>query len=75
MDATFSGLGTPVDVLTARLAGRLAFRAVAPHFSLAVCYLELLRPVVACAPDSLRGVLRGFWRWVRVLGHLLRESL
>lgn len=32
MDATFSGLGTPVDVLTARLVGWLAFRAVAPHF-------------------------------------------
>ena len=49
MDATFSGLGTPVDVLTARLVGWLAFRAVAPHFSHAVCYLVLLLPVVACA--------------------------
>ena len=49
MDATFSGLGTPVDVLTARLAGWLAFRAVAPHFSCAVRYLELLRHAVACA--------------------------
>ena len=75
MDATFSGLGTPVDVLTARLVGWLAFWAVAPHFSHAVRYLELLRHAVACAPDSLRGVLRGFWRWVRVLGRLRRESL
>lgn len=33
----------------ARLAGWLAFRAVAPHFSCAVRYLGLLRPVVACA--------------------------
>ena len=33
----------------ARLVGWLAFRAVAPHFSCVVCYLELLRPVVACA--------------------------
>lgn len=33
----------------ARLAGWLAFRAVAPHFSCVVCYLALLRPVVACA--------------------------
>lgn len=49
MDATFSGLGTPVDVLTARLVGRLALRAVAPHFSHAVCYLVLLRHAVACA--------------------------
>lgn len=50
MDATFSGLGTPVDVLTARLVGWLAFWAVAPHFSCAVVrYLELLRPAVACA--------------------------
>ena len=49
MDATFSGLGTPVDVLTARLVGWLAFRAVAPHFSHAVRYLELLRHAVACA--------------------------
>ena len=49
MDATFSGLGTLVDVLTARLVGWLAFRAVAPHFSHAVCYLVLLLPVVACA--------------------------
>lgn len=32
MDATFSGLGTPVDVLTARLVGWLALWAVAPHF-------------------------------------------
>lgn len=32
----------------ARLAGWLAFRAVAPHFSHAVRYLELLLPVVAC---------------------------
>ena len=32
MDAAFSGLGTPVDVLTARLVGWLAFWAVAPHF-------------------------------------------
>lgn len=48
MDATFSGLGTPVDVLTARLVGWLAFWAVAPHFSHAVRYLELLLPVVAC---------------------------
>lgn len=42
-----------------RLVGRLALRAVAPHFSHAVCYLVLLLPVVACAPDSLCGVLRG----------------
>lgn len=33
----------------ARLVGWLAFRAVAPHFSHAVRYLELLLPVVACA--------------------------
>ena len=33
----------------ARLVGWLAFRAVAPHFSHAVCYLVLLLPVVACA--------------------------
>ena len=33
----------------ARLAGWLAFRAVAPHFSHAVCYLELLLHAVACA--------------------------
>jgi len=49
MDATFRGLGTPVEVLTARLVGWLAFWAVAPHFSHAVCYLVLLLPVVACA--------------------------
>lgn len=59
MDATFSGLGTPVDVLTARLVGWLAFRAVAPHFSRAVCYLELLLPVVACA---VRFAVRRFKR-------------
>lgn len=33
----------------ARLVGWLALWAVAPHFSHAVRYLELLRPVVACA--------------------------
>lgn len=33
----------------ARLVGWLAFWAVAPHFSCVVCYLALLRPVVACA--------------------------
>ena len=33
----------------ARLAGWLTFRAVAPHFSHAVRYLELLRHAVACA--------------------------
>lgn len=33
----------------ARLAGWLTFRAVAPHFSRAVRYLELLRHAVACA--------------------------
>lgn len=44
MDATFSGLGTPVDVLTARLVGWLAFWAVAPHFSWpASCPLALAR--------------------------------
>lgn len=48
--------------------------AVGPHFSCVVRYLELLRHAVACAPGSLRGVVRGFWCWVRVLGHLLRES-
>jgi hypothetical protein len=59
----------------ARLVGWLAFWAVAPHFSHVVRYLELLRHAVACAPGSLRGVLRGFWCWVRVLGRLRRESL
>lgn len=33
----------------ARLVGWVAFWAVAPHFSHAVRYLELLPPVVACA--------------------------
>lgn len=33
----------------ARLVGWLAFRAVAPHFSHAVCYLALLRHAVACS--------------------------
>lgn len=33
----------------ARLVGWLAFWAVAPHFSHAVRYLELLRHAVACA--------------------------
>lgn len=58
MDATFSGLGTPVDVLTARLVGWLAFWAVAPHFC-AVRYMALLRPVVACA---VRFAVRRFKR-------------
>ena len=44
MDATFSGLGTPVDVLTARLVGWLAFWAVGPHFSCTLlCPLALTR--------------------------------
>lgn len=41
----------------ARLVGRLALRAVAPHFSYAMRYLELLRPVVVCA---VRPTLRRF---------------
>lgn len=43
----------------ARLVGWLAFRAVAPHFSHAVCYLVLLLPVVACA---VRFAVRRFKR-------------
>ena len=54
--------------------GWLAFRAVAPHFSHAVCYLVLLLPVVACAPGSLCGVLRGVETLVCALGCLRRAS-
>ena len=74
MDATFSGLGTPVDVLTARLVGWLAFWAVAPHFSHAVCYLELLLPVVACAVRLTVRRFRGVESLVCVLGCLRREN-
>ena len=43
-------------------------------FSHVVRYLELSHHAVACAPGSLRSVVRGFWCWVRVLGHLQREG-
>lgn len=43
----------------ARLVGWMAFWAVAPHFSCAVRYLELLLPVVACA---VRFAVRRFKR-------------
>jgi len=58
----------------ARLVGWLALRAVAPHFSCVVRRLALLLPVVACAPGSLCGVLRGVETLVRVLGRLRRAS-
>ena len=48
--------------------------AVGPHFSCVVCYLGLLRPVVACAPGSLCGVLRGVETLVRALGYLRLAS-
>ncbi len=48
--------------------------AVGPHFSCAVRYLGLLRPVVACALGSLCGVLRGVESLACVLGCLRREN-
>ena len=54
----FSPCGARVSWV-ARLVGWLAFRAVAPHFSCTVCYLELLLHAVACA---VRFAVRRFKR-------------